>query len=83
MRVEMENISKLPPFTKRLIIYTSVAYIGIMLLVGAQLEVSLHNAPVYDEREVIAGAALALGGTLAAVIDKVYQCCTKPQLLPI
>jgi hypothetical protein len=83
MHVEMENVSQLSSTWKRSLIYTSVAAIGITVLVKAQLEVSLQRTPDYDLSEVTAGFLLSAGGIVPLIGEKVYGCYIKQKLLPI
>lgn len=82
MIAPVDNIMAITPQLRRRILYGSLIYMGLMILINAQLQVSVKHAQHYDMRWIIAGAACGLVGAFAALAEKVHD-CSRRQLLPI
>lgn len=79
--VEAQNIAAIEPRVQRKIMYGSLVYVGVMILLGAQMEVSMKHKPQYDVRWLAAGASFVFMGCLAAIADKVHD-CSRRQIAP-
>lgn len=79
--IEAQNIAAIEPQVQRKIMYGSMIYIGVMILLGAQMEVSMKHKPQYDVRWLAAGASFVFMGVIAAIADRVHD-CSRRQITP-
>lgn len=81
--VEVQNTMAIPAPLKRKILCGSLIYMGIIMELGAQMQVSVNHAPNYDIRWILAGAAVFMTGLAGIVAERICTCREQRDLLPV